>query len=158
MTSQVQNDLVALLSDTHSATREMLTSAELETRVYGEDGWRIRDIIGHIATWDRQVTRSLNAFNEGGQYTIPNLDEDSFNQQQVLEGRKMTDQEVLKEWEQAREDFIKAVREISIDRFPGDVLYPWGDERGSIATLVEYMTDHDLEHLEEIAQAKKSIE
>ena len=65
----------------------------------------------------------------------------------------MTAQQVLKDWEQARKDFIEAVQEISLDRFPGDLLYPWGDERGSIVRLVEYMTDHDAEHRDEIVKA-----
>ncbi len=40
-----------------------------------------------------------------------------------------------------------------IERFPGDMLYPWGEERGDIATLIEYMTDHVIEHQEEIEEA-----
>ena len=69
----------------------------------------------------------------------------------------MTAQQVLKEWEQARKDFIEAVQEISLDRFPGDLLYPWGDERGSIAGLVRYMIDHDIEHRDEIVKAIQAL-
>ena len=47
----------------------------------------------------------------------------------------------------------QAVQEIPFDQFPGDLLYPWGDERGSIARLVEIMTDHDTEHRDEIVKA-----
>ena len=39
------------------------------------------------------------------------------------------------------------------DLFPGDLLYPWGDERGTIADLVVYMTDHAIEHRDEIVRA-----
>jgi len=131
----------------------ILEETDLDICVYTDTGWRIRDILGHIATWDRQVTQSLIAFKAGKEYSIPELDEDAFNQQEVLKGRKMTAQQVLKEWEQARKDFIEAVQEISLERFPGDLLYPWGDERGSIAWLVEYMTDHDIEHRDEIVKA-----
>jgi hypothetical protein len=36
------------------------------------------------------------------------------------------------------------------------LLYPWGDERGSIAHLVETMTEHDVEHRDEIVKAIES--
>ena len=153
MTAGDKKHLLKLLTESHSATRATIEGIDPDWRVYTATGWRIRDIIGHIATWDRQVTKSLIAFKAGKEYSIQELDEDAFNQQEVLEGRKMTTQQVLKEWEQARKDFIEAVQEISLDRFPGDLLYPWGDERGSIAGLVEYMTDHDAEHRDEIVKA-----
>ncbi len=153
MNERDKNYLITRLAETHSSIRAILKETDLDICVYTDTDWRIKDIIGHIATWDRQVTQSLIAFKAGKEYSIPELDEDAFNQQEVLEGRKMTTQQVLKEWEQARKDFIEAVQEISLERFPGNLLYPWGDERGSIAGLVEYMTDHDIEHKDEIVKA-----
>jgi len=153
MNERDKNHLIDRLVETHSSIRTILEETDLDICVYTDTDWQIKDIIGHIATWDRQVTQSLIAFKAGKEYSIPELDEDAFNQQEVLEGRKMTAQQVLKEWEQARKDLIEAVQEISLERFPGDLLYPWGDERGSIAGLVEYMTDHDIEHRDEIVKA-----
>ncbi len=153
MNDRDKNHLIDRLVETHSSIRTAIEETDLDICVYTDADWRIKDIIGHIATWDRQVAKSLNAFKTGTEYSIPELDEDSFNQQQVLEGRKMTAQQVLMEWEQARKDFIGAVQEIPLDRFPGDLLYPWGDERGGIAKLVEYMIDHEIEHRDEIVKA-----
>jgi hypothetical protein len=153
MNERDKNYLINRLAETHSSIRAILEETDLDICVYIDTDWRIKDIIGHIATWDRQVTQSLIAFKAGKEYSIPELDEDAFNQQEVLEGRKMTAQQVLKEWEQARKVFIEAVQEIPLDRFPGDLLYPWGDERGSIAGLVGYMVDHDIEHRDEIVKA-----
>ena len=59
----------------------------------------------------------------------------------------------MTEWEQAHDELKQAVQEIPVDRFPGDMLYPWGEERGSIATLVDYMIEHDVEHRDEISKA-----
>lgn len=153
MNDKDKNLLIDKLSQTHSSIRTAIEGTDLDICVFTDADWRIKDIIGHIATWDRQVTKSLNAFMAGKEYSIPELDEDSFNQQQVLEGRKMTAQQVLMDGEQARKDFIKAVQDIPLDRFPGDLLYPWGDERGGIVKLVEYMIDHELEHRDEIVKA-----
>ena len=65
MALEERKRLLESLAQTHSATREMLEGIDLELRVYPGSGWRIRDILGHIATWDRQVAMSLRAFRTG---------------------------------------------------------------------------------------------
>ena len=149
------NHLMERLTESHSAIRKLLAESDLEFRVYTDTDWRIRDILGHITTWDREVTRSLRAYVAGSEYAIPNLDEDSFNRQAVLEQRNLPTQQIFLDWEQARDDFKKAIQEIPDNQFPGDVLYPWGDERGGVPELVEFMIEHDDEHRGEIEQAIK---
>ena len=153
MTLEDKMHLLELLTQTHSATRAALEGINLEIHVYSDSGWRIRDILGHIATWDRQVAKSLRAYRVGKEYAIPNLDEAAFNEQDVLGQQESTTRQLFEEWGLAREDFKEAVEEIPLDQFPGDLLYPWGDERGTIARLVEMMTEHDVEHRDEIVKA-----
>ncbi|TET83532.1 MAG: DinB family protein [Anaerolineales bacterium] len=158
MNDGMKDDLLKKLTDSHSATRAILKGVDPEIRVYTDTDWRIRDIIGHIATWDRQVAKSLRAFLAGTEYAIPDMDGDEteFNQQAVFEQRELSIPKVYEEWEQARDHFKEAIRAIPSDQFPGDLLYPWGDERGSIAQLIEYMIDHDGEHRDEIVKAIKA--
>ncbi len=153
MTADDKQRLLDLLANAHSALRSTVKGIDTELRVHTDTGWRIRDIIGHIATWDNEVTKSIRAFRTGTEYSIPDLDEDAFNQQAAMVQQELTAQQVFAEWEQAREDFKTAVQEIPPDQFPSDLLYPWGDERGSIAHLVEYMIEHDAEHRDEIVKA-----
>lgn len=153
MTLDEKRRLLELLVQTHSVTRAILEGIDLDMRVYSDAGWRIRDIIGHIATWDRQVAKSLRAYRIGQEYAIPEFNEDTFNQEDVLSQGESTNQEVFDEWEQARDDFKAAVKDLPLEQFPGDLLYPWGDERGTIAHLVEMMAEHDVEHSDEIVKA-----
>jgi hypothetical protein len=150
-----KNFLLNRLSETHSAIQTILEGLDLELRVYSDSDWRIRDILGHIATWDREVAKSLQAFLTGTEYFIPDVDGDEtdFNEQAVLEQRALSSQQIVAEWEQAREEFKAALDDIPTERFPGDLLFPWGDERGTIAQLVEYMIEHDDEHRDEIVKA-----
>ena len=101
------------------------------------------------------MTKSLRAFLDGTEYFIAGLDEDEtdFNEQSVSEQRKLSTQQIVSEWEQSREDLKAALNDIPKDKFPGDLLYPWGDDRGSIADLVDFTCGHDEEHKEEILQA-----
>jgi len=158
MTADDKKRLLDLLANAHSALRSTVEGIDTELRVHTDSGWRIRDIIGHIATWDREVVKSLSAFQARSEYSIPDLDEDAFNQQAAVVQQELTAQQVFAEWEQAREDFKTAVQEIPLDQFPGDLLYPWGDERDSIAELVEYMIEHDAEHRDEIVKAVQAAQ
>jgi len=145
--------LVEALADAHSSIQAVVEGTDLELEVYPESGWRIRDILGHIATWDHQVALALDAYRSGGQYVIPDHDEDAFNERDIRRQSDLTTEEVLREWERSRAEFLTAVGEIPPALLPGDLLYPWGDERGTVAYLVETMVEHDLEHREAIVQA-----
>jgi hypothetical protein len=159
MTAEDKKQLLNLLTESHSSLCATIEGIDPERRVYKDTGWQIRDIIGHLATWVRQVTKSLRAYQAGNEYAISNLDEEehSFNEQAVKEQRALTAEQVYVEWEQAWEEIKTTLDEIPLNLFPGDLLYPWGDERGNIAGLVEFLVDHDAEHQEEIVKAIQGV-
>ncbi|MFC1922646.1 DinB family protein [Chloroflexota bacterium] len=157
MTAGEKERLLKLLTESHSAIHATIEGIDPEWRVHTDSSWRIKDILGHIATWDRQVTKSLRAYQAGSEYAITDFEEHAFNEQAVKAQQSLTAQQVYVEWEQARQDFIDVLKEIPSDLFPGDLLYPWGDESGSIAQLVEFMTDHDAEHRDEIMKALNEV-
>jgi hypothetical protein len=156
MSNEEKSRLLELLSNSLAATRIVVAGIDPQLRVHPPDGWRVREVLGHIAVWDRESTKSLRAFRAGGEYGIPDLNEHDFNQVESEKQQSLSDQQIADEWEEARQDFITAVDEIPFDLFPGDMLYPWGDERGTIAQLVEYMVEHDEEHRIEITKASKA--
>jgi hypothetical protein len=155
MNADEQKQLQEKVSESHAAIRTIIQDIDLEMRVYSDTDWRIRDILGHITTWARASTRSLRAFLDGTEYSIPGIsdDETDFNEQAVLEQRELSVEEIVLEWEQSREDFISALRGTPLDQFPGDLLFPWGEDRGSIADLAEFIIEHDEEHRNEIVKA-----
>ncbi len=155
MTLDDRERLLDLLSETHLKSRVALKGIDLEMQVYEDGSWRIRDILGHIATWDRQVAQSLRAYSQGKEYAIPDFEEDGFNEEDVKRQRALTSEQIYEEWQTARGMFKDAVREIPQNLFPGDLLYPWGDERGTVVKLVKEMCDHDKEHHSEIMRAVK---
>ena len=155
MSAKEKKRLLDSLTEAHLSTRVTLDEVDLEMPVYKDSGWRVRDILGHIATWDQEIANSLHAYRAGSEYLTPDLDEEEveFNESAVLKQQKLSTQQILEEFEMAYDEFRKAIQEIPDDRFPGDLLYPWGDERGDIATLVNYMIEHAIEHRDEIAKA-----
>jgi hypothetical protein len=155
MSAEEKKRLIDLLDKTHLETRSLLDQVDLEMPVYPDTGWRVRDILGHIATWDQETAKALRAFRAGSEYLIPDLDEEEveYNANAVLVQKILSAQQIVAEWEQANDELCKAIQDLPDDSFPGDMLYPWGDERGSITELVEYMIEHAVEHHEEITEA-----
>lgn len=152
MSKEDKKQIIESLERAYSTTNELLKDLDLNTLVYSNSNWRIRDILGHISTWNRQSAKSLNAFMLGGEYAIPDLeeDEDDFNEQEVLKQRELSTEKVLSQWHQSYEDFKKIILEIPDDKYPGHLLYPWGGEYGDISNLAKFMTEHDEQHREEI--------
>ena len=157
MTNSDKNKLLDKLTKSHAEFHKLLEGVDLQMSIYKDADWRIRDIVGHIATWDREVAKAIRAFKEGKEYINPEYteDENEYTQRAVLEQRKLTTEQVLVESEQAREDLLGVLKELPEDKFPGDLVYPWGGERGDIVKLVEYFIEHDFEHQNEIKKALK---
>ena len=144
--------LTARLAETHHALQDLLEGVDLELLVYPDSGWRIRDILGHIATWDWEIVKSLQAFLVGNEYIISGIEEDEseFNENGVIEQQALSTKQIVSDWNESREDLLALINEIPAVRFPGDLVYPWGDERGSISRLVEYFIEHDEQHYAEL--------
>ena len=70
MNADVKTSLLTRLSETHTATREILNEVDLEICVFSDTNWRIRDILGHIATWDRVLANALKAYIDGSQCVV----------------------------------------------------------------------------------------
>lgn len=152
-----REDIIKQLSETHSALEQTVEGLDLELVIHEDSDWRIRDILGHIATWDRVLIRAIQTYLAGSEYVLPDMsgDETDFNAQNVMDQRNLSKSEMLAEWNQARKDFINAVQQIPPEKFNDELTFPWGDEQGSVTLMIEYMIDHNGEHQEEILHAVK---
>jgi hypothetical protein len=80
-------------------------------------------------------------------------EEVEFNNRAVLEQSKLSEENLVLEWERAHKDFIDAISAMPLEKLTSDSVYPWADEHGDIVTLVEIMIDHNTGHLEDITKA-----
>jgi hypothetical protein len=156
MGEDVKQKLLDLMEQSHSDLLETVLKFDLEETVYKDSGWRGREMLSHIGAWDRVITKSLVELTKGREYLIPDFDEDQFNDQTAKAQQDMSTPEVFEDWKLARRELIEAVANIPADKFPGDFLYPWGDERGNIYDLVLYFLDHEIEHKAEMENLKKA--
>ena len=155
MNIEHKETILIRLSNSHTELEQALEGLDLDLVIHTKTDWRIRDILGHIATWDRVLIHSIQTFLEGSEYVIPGMvgDETDYNAQKVAEQKKLSSSEILKEWNRAREDFITIVQQIPTNKFFDELAFPWGDERGSLSVMIEYMIEHNGVHQAEILQA-----
>ncbi len=101
MTNSDKNKLLDKLSKSFSEFHRLLEGVDLQMSIYNDSDWSIRDIVGHIATWDREVAKAIRAYKNGTEYINPEYTEgeNDYNQRTVLEQRKLNTEQVLAESE-----------------------------------------------------------
>ena len=144
--------LTAHLIEVHAALRATIEDADPTLIIHADTGWRVHDVIGHVAVWYRYRVNTVRALQRGETYTIPNYVRGDYNTQQVAQRQDWPFDEILAEWEQGHADLIAALDGLSDGQFQAEVAMPWGD-RLTLAEFVERMARHEAEHHQEILAA-----
>jgi hypothetical protein len=150
METNEKEQLLNTLNEVYPLLYDRLEGLDLETVVFEDSGWRGRELLSHMAAWNREVASSLEHFVKGEEYLISEFDEDEFNQRTAAEHQELPAAEIVELWKRSTAEITAAVEKLDAESFPGDLLYPWGDEWGDITGLVKYFLEHDEEHIEEI--------
>lgn len=128
-----------------------LTDEELmEPGVAGD--WSVRDVLAHVAAWDRAQTEAYRMMLRGERPPLLDMDEDeneAFNHEHHARMQPMSLQEVITELFAAREEMLEVLREV--DNMALFAPAP-GDEHAelSIAACISVSANHDEEHAEMI--------
>lgn len=155
MADGLRQRLATMLADERAKTRVVLETTEATLVVHQDSGWRVCDLIGHLAAWDKEALVTLQAHQRGEKYLIPDYTNmDIYNLREYESRRALHLESVVAEWEQTHADLKAAVEALSADRFLEKVQYPWGPD-GSVERLIVIMAEHEAEHRKEIAQAKR---
>jgi len=90
-----------------------------------EDGWTFKDAIAHIGAWQRRTAARLRALDLGEPDLVP-VEADEFNAHVLEEWRDRPWDEVAREAEEARADFIEAIETVRPETFvANDGLGAW---------------------------------
>lgn len=157
MDNAEKQNLLDLMKKINSSLLETILKVNLEIIIHKDSGWRGREMLSHIGAWDREGAKALYGYLNGKEYLMLEYDEDDFNHQAAKEQQNMTTSEVIDDWKRAQKELLEAVEKIPADRLPGDLLYPWGDEHGTIYGLVKDLCDHAVEHQEELDDFMQEI-
>ena len=131
-----------------------LRDLDLRAVVHAESGWRVQDLLSHLARWEREALATVQAFSAGEVYRQGEpLDRDAFNAQAYASARDHFPEQARIGWGMVRRDLQFAIHDVPADRFDEPLEFPWGG-RGTLHALVAFVLDHEAAHVREILGAR----
>jgi len=124
------------------------------------DAWTIKDLVGHLAFWERVIHTHVRESYTEGRPRLVKTDEsdDDVNARQASKRHVWNWARVRAEFENARGALIERVKGLSESELSFQVPSPWrGEQRFySVAQMIEEdAIDHCREHIEQIEQWKR---
>jgi len=115
-----------------------------------EGVWSIKDLLGHIAAWDKTLIVPLQSFIQGKPFqpeVIP--DHDAWNALQASSRQGLTCAQVRQEILTTRADLIAAVGGLTEEQLTCRLPAPWGGE-DTLPDLISGLAWHEEEHTKTI--------
>jgi hypothetical protein len=139
-----------------------LTEADLAKPVYSAEGpeWTVKDIFAHMASMGASpvffigmAQRAMSSSGGGGGMPA-DFDVNAFNNQQVVARKEKTIFELLAEFRQGHEKGVEMIAAMPDELLTFKMPNPF---QGGMSTALEMIegscTDHEAQHLMDIAQA-----
>jgi uncharacterized damage-inducible protein DinB len=135
---------------------EGLSEAQIN-QVPVEGTWTIKDLLAHLASWEKSCLVPLRSFAAGGAFVpeaIP--DHDAWNQKQAQHWQSQTLAETLVEYKSIRDEIAALVAALPDARWDVKLPAPWGGEV-TIPELCSGLVWHEkIEHLKSIQHWKQT--
>ncbi len=151
-TEEMRQRVLQLLAETRSETRARLSGIDPQLTVHDDAlAWRVRDVVGHVAAWNGEAARSLEAHARGEEYQcVPSEAKyDEYNAKAAKERAAWPMEKVWAEYEGSADQLQRSVELMPVDKWNGVVRYAWG-EQGAVRRLVKIMMQHEVEHRDAI--------
>lgn len=127
-------------------------SEEEMTQVKVEGVWAIKDVLGHIASWEETCLEPLQRYADGGPFEVQVIEDYlSWNDEQAARKRDVPLDVILDELATVRQGLGEAASRLSAEQWKQRVPFSWGGE-GTIAEVLEVFYRHELEHMHSIQQ------
>jgi hypothetical protein len=145
-----KKEFLTALDETRAHSEAALAGIDSDRMIYPESGWRVKDLIAHIAAWEAEVVNSLYAYGRGKEYSILGFTTDEAYNAVISERNRNTPiDDIRAQWTIARFRLKAAIQAISSERFDGLVMCPWKKYSG-IDGIVRDMVNHENEHIHDI--------
>lgn len=108
--------------------------------------WSLKDIVGHIASWEAEVVTAIRELRESKRPAVLDFDEatlDTWNQDHVERKRDLNFWSVFEQLKGGRQRVLDDLAPVDDDTLAG--------EGSTYTVLVRSLIDHDREHWHEIA-------
>lgn len=149
-----KEDVLTKLAESRQTLRQAIQGLGEEemTQVQVEGVWTIKDVLGHIASWEEICLEPLRPYADGKPFQVEDI-KDYLNVNQGLVDRKQDTSldAILDEWDAIRQELTATASKLSAEQWEQKVISPWGDE-GTVTEMLDELYEHELEHAHTIQQ------
>ena len=142
------------------ALKDLSSEDLLKPKAVG--GWAIKDLLAHLASWDAETVRVMQAFVMQDEpkyaYSISNYNDfATWNADQIATRQAQTLEQTLRELDTARSDLMQVLDGMTDPVLRRAKKTPWGRVASSYDLIVTQI-EHDEEHLQNIMSFRKKME
>jgi uncharacterized damage-inducible protein DinB len=125
-------------------------SEEEMTQVQVEGVWTIKDVLGHIASWEETCLEPLRRYADGGPFEVEVIEDYmAWNDEQAARKRDVPLDVILGELAAVRQELVAAASRLSARQWKQRVPFSWGGQ-GTIAEVLDVFYRHELGHVRSI--------
>lgn len=153
-----KEETLARLAESRRALHQAIEglSEEEMTQVQVEGVWTIKDVLGHITSWEETCLEPLRRYADGGPFEVQVIEDYlSWNDEQAVRKRDVPLDVILDELATVRHGLVEAASRLSVGQWEQRVPFSWGGE-GTIAGVLDVFYRHELEHVHHIQQRRGS--
>jgi uncharacterized damage-inducible protein DinB len=122
------------------------------TRVQVEGTWTIKDIVGHVASWEETFVPPLQRHADGEAVQVEVIEDYmAWNDEQAAAKRDRPFDVVLAESTAVRQELVAAAQRLSAEKWGQPIPFPWGGE-GTAAQALVGLSQHEMEHVHTVQQ------
>ena len=130
-------------------------SEEEMTRIQVEGVWTVKDVLGHIASWEETCLEPLRRYADGGPFQVEVIEDYlAWNDEQAARKRDIPLDAILDELATVRQGLVEAASRLSAGQWRQRVPFSWGGQ-GTIAEVLDVFYRHELEHVRSIQQWRR---
>jgi len=134
---------------------EGLTEAQM-TEAGVEASWSIKDILAHMAAWERLAYDRIHAAKTGAPLSYPlikgDADVDAFNAAVYQKNKDLPLQSVTAEFETAHDQFLAQIESLEDDFLSSPLPFDWAGKLTAQVVVSANTHWHYIEHAESIAK------
>ena len=158
MQTDDRNGLIAGMDARRHKAAELIANADIGLIVHADSGWTVKDLVGHLSTWEAIAADCIEAANRGLAFSNPDYERlgvHGYNHMHYERRRDWAWPMILQEWQHERTRLKQAILATSPADWAALIIPPWGGGE-PVATreqIAKGMGQHEKRHLEEILSA-----
>src|SRR5689334_23224792 len=123
MEKQETERLIRLLDDAYNETMGVFNRIDANAVAHADMGWRVKDVMSHLAAWEVACIDSLRAYRKGQEHTVVGAgqfaSDDDFNRHSYEQRKDRDAIQIHDEWAKARNAIQDELRQIQPDKLAG---------------------------------------